>query len=183
MVLVILPALLIIVLMTIPAISDRFADIDSTSLEDADASTLGDRIELWKTGLDLYKDSPIFGIGFGISQTRVGALLDTGRPQEIHNDYVQALVATGIAGLIAFMWWQVQLLYDAIQSFRWSQDPHDQTLTLALVALLIAFAAMRLTDNVISNARLYPLMALAAAVLAIPRLRAVEEEQRRAGSS
>ncbi len=177
MVLTLLPAALVIVLMTVPAISARFADIDSRSLEDADASTLGDRIELWRTALELYRGSPLLGIGFGIAQTKVGALLDTGRPQEIHNDYIQALSATGILGFLAFMWWQITLLLDAFRAFRWSQDPHDQTLTLALLALLISFAVMRLTDNIISNARLYPLMALAAAVLAVPRLRAIEADQ------
>jgi len=170
-----LPAFLVVVLMTVPTISARFADIDPSNLDDAQANTLNDRVELWRTGLDLYQGSPLFGIGFGISRVKVGALVDTGRPQEMHNDYVQALVATGIIGFLTFLWWQVQLFRDAIKTFRWSQEDHDRLLSLALLAILVAFTAIRLTDNVISNARLYPLMAIAAAVIAIPRLRGVEQ--------
>lgn len=56
------------------------------------------RLVMWQKGMDLFKGSPIFGIGYGVFRR-----MDFGTGlHDTHNIYVKILVEQGIIGFIAF---------------------------------------------------------------------------------
>jgi len=78
-------------------------------------STLTGRTVLWDIGLEVAADSPLIGIGYEAFWTsptyarvvaEIYATVDDGL-HGFHNAYIEAYVATGLAGLAALVWMQV----------------------------------------------------------------------------
>ena len=173
--LVVLPVILILLVLLVPAISQRFSDISVDALTDRNSSTLGARIEVWKGALEIAKNSLIFGVGYGVGRYRVGELLGQ-YSWMIHNDYLSVLLETGVLGLILFLVWQGHWLISIFNVFRKSKVEYDKILSLGILAIFVASLVSRITDNSLQDSyRLYFLSALVAVALTLPRVRANEE--------
>jgi O-antigen ligase len=88
-----------------PALRDRWAStLTSVSTEDESGST-GNRLELWKGSLMIFRKAPVFGTGIGDFQPDIEDLIAAGRLKEMpvrvhaHNIYLQALATQGVVGL------------------------------------------------------------------------------------
>ncbi|MHA2282683.1 MAG: O-antigen ligase family protein [Planctomycetota bacterium] len=68
--------------------------------DEIQAGDLNDRIDLWKTGLDIWFENPILGIGGDGYPTAVEPVY--GRPRAVHNSFVAISVELGIIGLSLF---------------------------------------------------------------------------------
>jgi len=71
--------------------------------EDANSVSNG-RVEIWKAGLKVWKNSPVFGAGANCIYEYAKRDLDKGTAQALHNGglhnvYVTTLVASGVVGL------------------------------------------------------------------------------------
>lgn len=74
------------------------------------------RLVVWQKGLEIFKENPIVGIGFGVFRTLGYDLSDT------HNIYVKILVEQGLAGLLIFL---LVILAFMIEGFRLYQKGDD----------------------------------------------------------
>lgn len=177
------PFLLIIILLLIPAFSQRFSDISFSTQDDGTTSTLEHRLGYWRAALEIHPNHPILGVGYGVGRYVVGDYRNR-YPNMIHNDYISVLLETGIVGLILFILWQVQWLYGLARAYRTVTDDFDKAMTLAVLVAFIATLVMRITDNIVLDSfDMYPLCALVAAALVIPRIRAAEGAARAPGIS
>lgn len=66
------------------------------------------RIDLWKANIEMFKEHPVFGVGYGVNEDLVATYFQKmGIVQEFnghaHNNYLQFLAGTGITGLILFL--------------------------------------------------------------------------------
>jgi O-antigen ligase len=173
--LVVFPLLLILLIALSPLVARRFSDVDIGRLDDRNSSTLAQRVEIWQGSMDVYEARPLLGVGYGTGRYRVGEYLGQ-YAWMTHNDYLEVLLETGLIGFVLFMLWQGQWLVQILQVYREAEYPYDKVLALAVVAMLLASLVVRVTDNVLQTTeKLYPLAALVAATLALPRIRAGEE--------
>jgi len=171
-ILLFLPVLVMLAIILIPAIPQRFSDIDITNLDQGNASTLSGRIQVWKTGLKLYVTQPLLGVGYGLGRYRIGEYLHR-YAWMIHNDYISILLETGLIGLIIFAFWHGQWLVRLFKTYYSAYGTNEKMLILAVSAVFASSLVARLTDNIIQDSyKLYPLCALVAAALAIPRIMA-----------
>lgn len=81
------------------------------------------RILYWRGAIDIFKQSPLFGVGPGhydyrYRQVRQPLNVAQGRPGWVHNDYLNTLVDYGIVGLVIVMSTLAVLAYTAIQSWN-----------------------------------------------------------------
>ncbi|CAN5542946.1 hypothetical protein BH10BDE1_BH10BDE1_36030 [soil metagenome] len=95
----------------------RLASVVSTT----DLSNV-QRIDIWKANIAMFKDHPIFGVGYGFNEDLITAYYEKlGITQEFgghaHNNYLQFLSGTGILGFAAytaftgiFLWMSIKLL-------------------------------------------------------------------------
>lgn len=168
------PFILVIMLLLIPAFGQRFADISFSDLDDGTTSTLEHRIDYWRAALELHRENPVLGVGYGVGRYVVGDY--RGRyPNMIHNDYISVLLETGVVGLILFLLWQAQWLFALTRTYQGVTIHFDRTMVLAVLIAFIASLVMRITDNIVLDSfDMYPLSALVAAALVIPRIRAAE---------
>ncbi len=173
-----LPVLLILALMMLPAISQRFSDIDIGKLDDRSSSTLAMRIELWQASTQVFKTRPLLGVGYGVDRYRVSEYLGQ-YEWMIHNDYMAVLVSTGLVGFIIFMFWHGQWLAVLLKVYRVTEYEYDKMIALAVFAVFITSLVVRITDNVLYDThKMYPLAALVAATLALSRIRTEEEARK-----
>jgi len=173
-----LPVLLILAIIMIPAISQRFSDIDIGNLDNRSASTLTKRIEVWQASAQLFKTRPVLGVGYGVERYRVSEYLGQ-YEWMIHNDYMAVLVSTGLVGFILFMFWHGQWLAVLLKVYRVTEYEYDKMIALAVFTIFIVSLVVRITDNVLYDThKMYPLAALVAANLALSRIRTKEEARK-----
>ncbi len=170
-----LPGLLLIVVLVLPQLSERFSDISLSQLGNRSSSTLAMRVQLWNAGVQVFMQSnPLLGVGYGVERYRIGEYLAR-YPWMAHNDYVGVLVGTGLIGLLLFLVWHGQWFAELLKLYRRSAVPFDKTLALGTLTMLLVSLVARLTDNILEpTGRLYPLVALVAITFALPRIRAAE---------
>jgi O-antigen ligase len=170
------PVLLILVTTQIPGISQRFDDISIDRLSDYDSSTLGKRITYWEAAIQIFQTRPFLGVGFGVEKYRVGEYLNKIDPS-IHNDYLTVLVGTGLIGFIMFMLWFGQWITELLKVYRRSKFTYDKAIAFAVFAYFFTSLVVRLTDNLLQTTDdMYPIAALVAVTLALPRIRANEKK-------
>lgn len=100
------------------------------------------RLRLWQTALRIWWDHPIFGAGLGSFKTQFpfykvpGYYMATGHP---HNDYLNILVHSGIAGLAAFAWIAIRYALLVRSALR-RLGPDDSARPLLCTAVVVPVA-------------------------------------------
>jgi O-antigen ligase len=139
--------------------------IDSVNTDDP---TTG-RAHFWSVTLDIIKAHPYIGTGlgaFGVIYTRYDTRNGLYRLEQAHNDYLQVLSDTGIAGGVLALSFVVLLFYKAISRAK-SRD--DFRRGVALAALSGCFAVLvhsffDFTLHTTSNALLFLVLAAIATI-------------------
>jgi O-antigen ligase len=94
----------------IQRMSSAMQIIIQSDIGDYDDGSLGARVEIWKTGLNIFEHNPIFGVGFGektfaIKEAQLELNLQStifNYSTEMHSNYVDLLVLFGAVGLLMF---------------------------------------------------------------------------------
>jgi O-antigen ligase len=73
----------------------------ATISQEVGAGNLGGRVGIWKDGLLIFRDHPLFGIGAGAFQT--GLLEMRGYDASPHNLFLSIMVSQGLIGLLLFL--------------------------------------------------------------------------------
>jgi hypothetical protein len=171
----ILPFILILIIVLVPAIGQRFQDIEITDLGGEGNDTFSGRVKYWLGGLDVFVRNPVLGVGIGIGRYFVGSYLGE-YAMMIHNDYISTLVETGLIGFIIFLFWHYRWFEDLAEAYKNTSKHFDRTAIFGALIVLSSIMVMRITDNILLDTYdMYPLCAMIAAVLAIPRIREKEK--------
>jgi O-antigen ligase len=106
------------------------------SLEQADIRSV-----IWSTSFNIFKDHPIFGIGFGNFPIFYQKYLKV--PSEIfghaHNDFLNVAVNAGIVGFLAFIFMWIVFLKNLLRRYKEQREGYDKALVLGGVLSVIAF--------------------------------------------
>jgi len=171
----ILPFILILIIVLVPAIGQRFQDIQISDLGGEGHDTLSGRIKFWQGGLEVFTRNPMLGVGIGLGRYYVGSYLGE-YAMMIHNDYISTLVDTGIIGFIIYLIWHFRWFEVLIEAYQSVSRDFDKTAIFSVFIILSSIMVMRFTDNILLDTYdMYPLCAMIAAVLAIPRIRILEK--------
>lgn len=146
---------------------------------DMQSSAPSSRRVLASTTVEIIKDSFPIGTGLGTFSTVYRRYEDPGRvtrqfANHAHNDYVEAALELGAAGLIlilAFLFWWAR------RSFQvWTRDFEGAALARAGSAMVGIVLAHSLVDYPIRTAAIAALFALGCALMAAPALRRSRSE-------
>lgn len=88
--------------------SDKVEELISALLNFQDDGS--SRIEIWKNGIELFKEHKIFGTGFYSCELFKWGDSDSFIPPRWHNTYVQLLASCGIVGIAAYLFHRVQTI-------------------------------------------------------------------------
>lgn len=81
----------------------------SEELGPGDAATRWNtrRVDIWRATVEMIKDHPLLGVGFGGYWTAITEYHDASgayTPQQAHNDYLEILASGGVIGCAIFLW-------------------------------------------------------------------------------
>lgn len=113
-----------------------------------DSQTVEQRLSYWKTTLDMIRDNPWFGVGWGAYESAYPRyMILGGYPVKLaHNNYLQVWAETGIAGLNLFLGIWLIFLYTFWRKIRSGIPGELRGLAFGLGAGIIAFLVNSLTD-------------------------------------
>jgi len=90
---------------------------------DPNGSTIQQRLEYWKTGLDIIKQHPVFGVGIGDIQTAFNAQFELNNSRlhpenrlHTHQQFLTFWIGTGILGLLLFVFYTMATLFIALRN-------------------------------------------------------------------
>lgn len=89
---------------------------------DPNGSTIQQRLEYWKTGLDIIKQNPFIGVGIGDIQTAFNTQFELNNSRlhpenrlHTHQQFLTFWIGTGILGLLLFVFYTVATLLIALR--------------------------------------------------------------------
>jgi len=110
----------VVVILTMPGLVGRFADV---ATRDVDVNYAGGRIFIWTHSAAIIGDNPIFGVGKGNFQEAYAARLDPDVPgfrihAHAHNDLLDVAAIHGLPGLFFYGAVWVMVLWFLIRGWR-----------------------------------------------------------------
>lgn len=122
---------------------DRFGSIINPFSEASSSS----RISLIRTGIWMWQDHPIFGVGGGGFPYYAFDYIDPDMPRvvssvkEAHTLQVKILAEQGLVGFSIAVWFFFTVLFDGIRSIRTMKDIYFKKIQIGFVALFVGFIA------------------------------------------
>jgi putative inorganic carbon (HCO3(-)) transporter len=147
-----------------PSVVGRFSDLSNESAgPDIPANSLDWRVQYWGTLLELSEEQRLTGIGFDMAEVVTPDKL------EPHNIYVEAVVETGVLGLVALCGFIASLASSVRRRLRDAEPGIDGGLATAAMFAGVALLVMSVTENLITQPVLYFYAAAAMTVGYSPR--------------
>jgi putative inorganic carbon (HCO3(-)) transporter len=105
-------------------------------------------VDIWRATVELIKDHPLVGVGFGGYWTAIPQYHNASgayTPQQAHNDYLEIMASGGVIGFALFLWFVVLLLNRA-RKVLLDGDPLRRAACLGAVVALFGVAVHSLFD-------------------------------------
>jgi O-antigen ligase len=177
---VLLLAFLMVSWLGVQQLVARFSSLQSLEV------TAGKRASMRKDTWHIFLDHPWMGTGLGTLQTVFPAyetLYDGKIVNHSHNDYLEGLAETGIAGGLCCLWFLGILLFDSLRHLSQSTGSFSSALQLSGLVGCLGFLTHSLVDfnlHIPANALLFFLMAvLATSEIRQPMQKSPEAGRRR----
>lgn len=152
-------AFLLVSWLGVQQLVERFSSMQSLEV------TIGKRASMRADTWRIFLDHPWLGTGLGTIQIVFPAyetLYDGKIVNHAHNDYLEALAETGIAGGLCCLWFLGILFFDSLRRLSQSVGAFASTVQLAALIACLGFLTHSLVDfnlHIPSNALLFFLMA------------------------
>jgi O-antigen ligase len=122
------------------SVYDYFASDDYR--DDSRLSSIGVRMELWKTGWEIFLENPVLGVGVGGFKGMAKANSERYRVNDVvhgfkyvHNQYLAALATRGLPGLILFLLVMIVPIYIAMTAKSHARDIEVARLSIIFICL------------------------------------------------
>lgn len=116
--------------------------------------TLVERIRLWKTGLLMFRDHPILGVGNGNYLLRYNEYikkypeLNIGRNKfSVHNSYIKVLSETGILGFIPYLLVHVFFIGELLSIYKNPKNSITKFLAIAYICSIASYLVQNISNN------------------------------------
>jgi O-antigen ligase len=163
--------LIVVAFLASPLGGHRIARASSTSLAEANGTSLSWRFHKWKLLIPEWERSPVLGRGLGITTTEAGTPGNQFAGEPPHNEYVRYLVETGVVGLLTLLGGLALLIGHLIRLRRDGRS----TLNAWVLALAVAIGCLvnALADNTfLDSPTAYASTLIVIAALSLPSIRA-----------
>jgi O-antigen ligase len=141
-------ALVVVLALVLPAnyVGER---IRGLIVPDRFVAALHDRPAIWKGSLELIRERPIVGHGYGHKNFHHAWERLENRPDRLygaaHNTVLHVVFETGLFGLALHLWILTALLRRVIGGYRRARDPALRSLLAAVLAILAGWGLLGLT--------------------------------------
>jgi O-antigen ligase len=124
-------------------------DIAAVEITDANYASL-ERLAHWQSALDVWRDHPWLGVGFGNYAAAYAQYALPKWPMPLghaHNYYLNVAAETGLLGLVAYIClWGIVFWY-LWRVLRVTPDPRTRALALGALGMLVHVSVHNIVDN------------------------------------
>ncbi|WP_224768171.1 O-antigen ligase family protein [Metabacillus idriensis] len=132
---------------------DDETEKEKKQLKESTGVAVVSRTILWKTGLIMYQENPIIGVGIGNYLSRYNDVvdrnpeLDLGHKEgySVHNSYIKVMAETGTLGIISFL--AIYVVYFLFLLRLYFTEKSTRILTVSLGIGSITFIMQNMTNN------------------------------------
>jgi len=144
----------------------------------AESSSVDWRIEVWTEMRRAVSERPFLGHGLGTFPVlRERQTRDPFQDPNAHNDYLRLGVELGFIGLGIYVITLLALLWASIKAYRVAQTPTSQSLTAALIGLVVAIMIMSFFDNILqATALMWTVWTVVGVFLIRPSINQIKKE-------
>lgn len=137
------------------------------------------RLNIWKANIQMFKDHPLMGVGYGINEDLNREYFDKmGIQQEFtghaHNNYLQFLAGTGLPGFLLFVGFSLSgflIVHRSLRAHRSDRDAWVPMILLAALGVQISMQVGGLTETVFKDAEInHQFMFILAVMLMVSRV-------------
>jgi O-antigen ligase len=124
-------------------------DVRSIEVTDANYASL-ERLAFWEAALDMWREHPWLGIGFGNYQAiypRFSLPKWSMALGHAHNYYLNIAAETGLVGLLAYLALWVTAIWQTVRAQREASEPFVQALALGALGVLVHVSVHNVVDN------------------------------------
>ncbi len=114
----------------------------SKSIIDINHPSNESRLNMWKTGIEMFKDHPLTGI----ADSHIREIYETYRKPEsqgegvhLHNNFIMVLATTGIFGFLSFLIFFILIFAKQVKYFINEREPSSKMLMLGSILVMISF--------------------------------------------
>ncbi len=99
----------------------------------SNVQSIGGRTGIWKAAIDIFYNSPLFGVGSGYNHEMT---LRYGEAKSTHNFFLFVLTRTGIIGLSFVLIYHLRILKNAFNNYRITNNVQDLIFFLIIILIL-----------------------------------------------
>ncbi len=121
----------------------RFEEIPA-EVDDRVTTQTFQRIDAWSAGVEIFREHPLFGTGFGGYQYAVSKFIDiSGQtvPRQAHNDYLEFAVSSGAVGIFFGAWFLYRFLSVLKKRFK---EPGDNFVSASRIGAVCGISGVAL---------------------------------------
>jgi putative inorganic carbon (HCO3(-)) transporter len=157
---------LFMMLLAIPQIA---APVIARFSEKTSLSSVNTRLDLWQIGLKYWGESPLLGNGLGSGKAIL--IKEIGVNLGFHSSYIQALVETGVVGLLSLLVLQLAVLIYTFKIYQMMKYPLAKTMALCVFTIFLTIGIMSglMANRLVSPIIAWYLWSLTGIVLKIPQ--------------
>lgn len=137
-----------------PKYEQRFESIANITTDRSN----GDRIEAWKSCIQMVKDHPLTGIGLGrwgeVYVPQYWTPEDTQKLPHAHSNYFHLLGETGIIGFLGLLYFTGYFTVKSFSNWKKDKTPYDLMFGIAFVGYVVIFGQVEYTLDLTSGIRI-----------------------------
>lgn len=115
-------------------IHHRITHVESLDrVEDSIDGSSRSRIEVWKGGLAMVKDHPMWGVGYGLFAHMIRYYWSGGTEIDAHNTYLMIAAEMGIPTLMVFLWIVMLVLWHTRYLYQTTKDSFAKATALGFL--------------------------------------------------
>lgn len=151
---------------TVSPLQHRINDIFISNNYD---SSITWRLNLYKDGLEYFKEKPVIGYGAGNSSLVIAENRDPHLGStEPHNDYLKAALETGAAGLISYILLLITLIISLFRKYREEIAVKIKYFNFFMIAISLSLIITSFSDNILNDTALqWPLWFIIGGILGL----------------
>lgn len=119
----------------------------------------GDRLEAWKSSVEMFKDHPVTGVGIGqwrkAYQEKYKSDKDTQNLVHAHNNELQLAAEAGIIGLLGFLYFLLRCMVESFKSWRKDENPYDLIIFSIFFGYIVLFGQIEYVLDNSSGMRIF----------------------------
>ena len=151
-----------------------YVDMDSVGEEALDTSAR-DRVEVWKGALQMIKEHPFLGVGYGLFPSMIRYYWSGQREIDAHNTYLIIAAEMGVPALLVFLLIVFLVMRQTFLLYKRTEDPFSKALALGFLGGLFGLLMSNVFGSRLDSQEVSSYFWILAAL--VMRLRMLDEEE------